>query len=130
MGNLYDDDSYGVVERFEFAPFQDVQTLAVATMLKRFYPKGPIAIKKFGVRHIATQGGTECTIYLRKNGTTIATVVASTDAAPWTIASKSSLTSTCGPGSYLSIISSTAVATGSVWCFMDYVRLYSSKWDD
>lgn len=129
MGNMYDDGAYGVVERLYLMPFQDTTLLTTATMLKRFYPKGPIAIKKFGAQHIATQGGTECTLYLRKNGTTIATVVCSTDSAPWRIASKSNLTATCGPGSYLSIVSSTAVATGTVWCYIDYVRLYSSKWD-
>lgn len=128
MSNRYDDSSYGVVERLYLGPMQDQTILSVATMLKRFYPKGPIAIKKFGAQVIATQGGTECTLYLRKEGTTIATVVCSTDSAPWTIASKENLTATVGPGSYISIVSSTAVATGSVWCFIDYVRLYSTKW--
>jgi hypothetical protein len=126
--NTYDDSKYGVVERLYLGPIQDSMLLSVSTILKRFYPKGPIAIKKFGAQVIATTGGTECTLYLRKSGTTIATVVCSTDSAPWTIASKAS-TATVGPGSYISIVSSTGVATGSVCCFIDYVRLYSSKWD-
>jgi hypothetical protein len=129
MSNVYDDSKYGVVERLYLRPYQVATTLtADTTLLKRFYPRGPIAIKKFGIQHVATQGGTEVTISLVRNSSTLATVVASTDSAPWTIASKA-VTSNCDAGSYLTITSAGTVATGSVQCFIDFVRLYNSNWD-
>lgn len=125
MSYKYDDAKYGVIERFEFAAHQASKTLTGdTTLLKRFYPRGPIYIKKFGVRHIATQGGTEVTLKLSNDSTAIATVVASTDSGPWTCASKA-VNATLSQGSYLTITSAGTVATGTVVCFIDYVRDYS-----
>jgi hypothetical protein len=130
MPSFYDDAQYGVRERFHFRNFQVSKNMtADTTLLKRFYPKGPIKLLKFGVQHIATQGGTEVTVSLLRNSSTLATVVASTDSAPWTIASKAISSKECAAGSYLTITTAGTVATGSVICFIDFVRSYSSNWD-
>ena len=130
MPSYYDDAQYGVVERMFFKG-QQVKLILVndSYIVKRYYPKGPIRILKFGVQHIATQGGTQTTISFRRDGSTLATVIASTDAAPWRIASKS-VNKDCAAGSYLLIQNLGTVATGSVICFMDFYRKYSSKWDN
>jgi len=129
MSNVYDDSKYGVIERLYMRPYQVATTLTGdTTLVKRFYPRGPISIKKFGVQHVATQGGTEVTVSLLRNSSTLATVVASTDAVPWTIASKA-VTKNVDAGSYLTVTSAGTVATGSVQVFIDFVRLYNSNWD-
>jgi len=129
MPSFYDDAQYGVRERLYLTAHQAEKTLAGdKTLVKRFYPKGPIKILKFGIQHIATQGGTEVTVNLKRNSSTLATVVASTDSAPWTIASKS-LDKNCDAGSYLTVDSAGTVATGSIICFIEYRRRYSTKWD-
>ena len=130
MPSFYNDGQYGVLERHYFHAAQETLRLnGDRTLVKRFYPKGPIVIQRFGVQHRATQGGTEVTISLYRNSSQLATVVASTDSAPWAIASKSSLDKTVDAGSYLAITSAGTVATGSVICFMDYRRKYASNWD-
>jgi len=130
MPSFYNDGQYGTVERMFLHPYQETLRLnGDRTLVKRFYPKGPIKILKFGVQHRATQGGTEVTVSLYRNSSEIATVVASTDSAPWAIASKSSLDKDVDAGSYLAVTSAGTVATGSVICFMDYRRKYSSNWD-
>jgi len=129
MPSFYSDAQYGVVERLHFHAYQDsVLINGDNTLVKRFYPKGPIKILKFGIQHRATQGGTEVTVNLKRNSSTLATVVASTDSAPWTIASKS-IDKNVDAGSYLTIDSAGTVASGSIICFIDYRRRYSSKWD-
>lgn len=129
MASFYDDAQYGVRERKEFDGEQESHTITGdETLVKRWYPPGPIEILKFGVRHVATQGGTEVTINLKRNSSTLATVVASTDSAPWAIASKA-VNKNCDAGSYVTIDSAGTVATGSVAVFIDYVRRYSTKWD-
>lgn len=135
MANVYDDSKYGVIERLWLTNFQpnqvDSQLGGDTTVVKRFYPKGPIKILRFGVQHIATQGGTEVTLSLNKgaSATVWATVVASTDSAPWTIASKTPSTTVIPAGSYITVTSAGTVATGSVHVFIDYVRTFSSNWD-
>ena len=135
MANVYDDSKYGVMERLWLTAQQvnqsDVQLSGDSTLVKRFYPKGPIKILRFGVQHLATQGGTEVTVSLKKgaSGTVWATVVASTDSAPWVIASKTPSTTVIPAGSYITVDSAGTVATGSVHCFIDYVRTFSSSWD-
>jgi len=130
MPNFYDDSKYGVIERFEFRAHQaGVIMTGDSTLIKRHYPKGPIFIKKLGIRHIATQGGTEVTVkFLLDETVTLATMVASTDSTPWAIASVA-VTHKCSAGSYINASALGTVATGSVQCFMDYVRLYSSNWN-
>ena len=130
MTVAYDDMQYGVRERLDLYPHQ-LQVLLNGdnTLIKRYYPKGPIRVLKFGIQHRATQGGTEVTINFGKNGTTIGTVVASTDTAPWTIASKP-LINDFAAGDYFSFTGSGTVATGSVMCFIEYQRLDDdSKWN-
>jgi len=126
MSNLYDDSRYGLLERHYFDQISG-NMQADKDLVKRFYPKGPIYIKKFGVRHEATQGGTETLISFKIDGTSVATAVASTDSAPWAIASKA-VNHRCSAGSYITISNEGSVATGTVQCFMDYVRKYADNW--
>ena len=128
MPSFYDDAQYGVIERFDFKAVQIKKALVNDSYLvKRHYPKGPIHILKFGIQRITT-GSSETTIQFSRNGSVLATIVASTDGVAWTIASKS-VNKACAAGSYLVIQNLGTVATGSVVCFMDYYRKYSSKWD-
>lgn len=129
MSGSYSDERYGVIERLEFKGLQWKQTLVNdSTILKRYYPKGPIKILKVGVRHEATQGGTDSVIQF-KSSTTFATVIASTDSGAWAIASKESVDKTINQGSYISITNRGTVASGTVSCFMDFVRVYNVNWD-
>lgn len=125
----YDDSKFGETRRKYFYAEQAAKTLSSTNLLKRYYPKGPIRITKFGVMHIATQGGTETTITLKRNASTLATVVASTDSAPWTIASKAVSDKDVDAGSYLAITSGGGVATGSVVCFIEYHNLFDDNFD-
>jgi hypothetical protein len=130
MSGSYDDSKYGVIERHWFDQRSGLLA-ADNELVQRLYPRGPIYIKKFGVRHLATQGGTESTInFLLDGSVTLATVIASTDSSPWAIASKS-VGHKCSAASYLSVTNTGTVATGTVQCFMDYVRYYShtGDWD-
>jgi hypothetical protein len=130
MPAFYDDSKYGVIERFNFRAHQTNLVMSGdTTLLRRHYPKGPIFIKKIGVRHLATQGGTEITCkFLLDDTVTLATIIASTDSSPWAIASKA-VNHKCSAGSYINASALGTVATGSVECFMDYVRYYNSNWD-
>lgn len=127
--NTYDDAKYGLVERLEFKGLQWKSTLVNdSTILKRYYPKGPIKVLKVGVRHVATQGGTDSVIQF-KSSTTFATVIASTDSTPWRIASKNNVEKTINQGSYIAITNRGTVASGTVSCFMDFVRIKSDNWN-
>ena len=120
----YDDVMFGITERTFFGLQTPFGLTADRDMVKRWYPKGPIRVVKVGVQHTATQGGTEVTINFKKGSSTIATVVASTDSAPFTIASKSAALSTpvINPGSYITVSNEGTVATGSIAVFIDWVR--------
>lgn len=140
--NFYSDSKFGVIERHWFGlpktwgggaaggfTFNETQSVLV----KRFYPKGPIKILKFGVVTIATLGKGEELIGLTVGGTATVkgTVVASTASAPGTIASLVMAT-TLSAGSYLALLASTNVcSTGTVACFIDFRRQFnaSGKWD-
>lgn len=125
----YSDVKYGVVLRHWFDQRSGTMN-ADKAIIKRFYPQGAIYIKKLGIQHLATQGGTESTIkFLLDETVTLASVIASTDSAPWTISSKT-VNHTCGAASYINASNTGTVATGTVQCFMDYVRYYSpTDWD-
>lgn len=141
MSNFYDDSKYGVIERKWFgrtvkhggetaSGFTFNETAAVK--VTKWYPRGPITIKKFGCMTLGTLGKGEEVFGLRKSGSTrVATVTASTTSAPYTIASTVTVSSAnVAAGSYLDIIASTNVcSTGTCACFVDFVRRYSSKWD-
>lgn len=139
MTTSYDDAKYGVIERHWFSlpitaggdaaaglTFNETE----ATKVKRFYPKGPITIKKLGVLTLATLGKGEQAFNLKIDGsTTMKSVVCSTTSAPGTIASVA-VNDSLSAGSYLSLIASTNVcSTGTCAVFIDFVRKYSSKWD-
>lgn len=139
----YADEKYGVIERVSFGlPIKHGGEAAAGftfneaegTKVTRFYPKGPIEVKKFGAIVLATLGKGEQVFSLYKGTTRLAAITASTTAAPYTVASDVTISSAyIAAGSYLSILASTNVcSTGSVSCFVDYVRRYTSttsgKW--
>lgn len=127
----YDDAKFGVVQRRWFGLTKKCggetaagfTMTADATMVTRWYPKGPCYITKLGVQHLATQGGTDTVIQLKRNSSALATVVASTDSAPWTIASKA-VNKVIDAGSYLQFAVHGTVATGTVAVFIDYHPLF------
>lgn len=139
--NFYDDSKFGVIERKTFGltvkhggetatgiTFNETE----ATKVTRWYPRGPITVKKFGVVTLATLGKGEEAISLYKSGSTrIASVTASTTSAPYTVASTTTVSSAnVAAGSYINILASTNVcSTGTVAVFVDFVRKYSTKWD-
>jgi len=135
----YADSKYGIVERQWFGLKKDwggsgaagfENASAETTFVKRWYPKGPIKLVKFGVLTAATNGATEMVTRLKKLTTVIATVVASTSSAPWTIASKA-VTTVIDAGSYLAIVaSSVSSASGTFACFVDYRRNYDASKHD
>ena len=141
MSNFYDDSKYGVIERKWFGRTVKAGGSTASgftfdestdTEVTRWYPRGPIEIKKFGVMTLATLGKGEEVFAIRKSGSTrVATVTASTTSAPWTIASTVTVSSAnVAAGSYLDIIASTNVcSTGTCAVFVDFVRRYSTKWD-
>jgi hypothetical protein len=138
--SFYDDAKYGVIERQWFglttkhggqanAPITFNETAAYK--VTRWYPKGPIKIKKFGLRVLATMGKGEQEFKLMKNGTSIGKVIASTTGAPYsqlTNAMNTSFTvSTVPDGDYLGVYASTNVcSTGSVAFFIDYTRMFDA----
>lgn len=130
MSRKYDDAFYGLLERLELKGHQTTTAMTSNTQLNRYYPgPGAIFIKKFGVRHMGdAQGATEVTFSLTDVNGTLATIVASTSTAAWNLASKS-VNATIAAGSYFSIISA-GTAKGSVACFIDYRRDFSTpdKW--
>lgn len=137
---FYSDKKYDVVERHWFGlskanggdaaagfTFNETQ----AALIKRYYPKGPIRLLKYGVMTLATLGKGEELVGLTVGGTVTvkATIVASSLSAPYTIASKT-LATTLAAGSYLSLLASTNVcSTGSIALFIDFRRFYDTKWD-
>lgn len=147
MGAFYDDSKFGVIERVWWglttkhgggasAPitFNETEGAKVA----RFYPKGPIVIKGFGLRVLATMGKGEETFVLFKNGSTrVGAVVASTTGAPYSqpanALNAAPTVSTLPDGDYLTLHASTNVcSTGSVAFFVDFTRAFDAgdnNWD-
>jgi len=101
-----------------------------ANKVDRYYPKGPIVIKKIGLRVLATLGKGEQTMVLFKNGSTrIGAVVASTTGLNYTqtdnAVNSSPSVSTLPDGDYLTLLASTNVcSTGSVAFFVDFCRAF------
>lgn len=140
--NFYSDARYGVIERHWFGlpktwgggaaagiTFNETQ----ATIIKRFYPKGPIRLLKIGALTIGTLGKGEELFGLTVDGTATvkATIVASTTSAVGTIASKT-LATTVTAGSYLALLASTNVcSTGTVAVFIEFRRQFiqTGKWE-
>lgn len=130
MPNMYDDSKFGVLERIYFyGTFQGTtSTDGDALLLKRFYFKGPVVVKKVGLLHLATMGGTETLIQFKKDNTNFGSCRASTDATLGDIASMET-DEQFSAGSKLSASNLGTTATGSVALFVDFVRKYSSAWD-
>ncbi len=122
--SLYDDHYYGENHRITFPP-KEIGTTGAVTLKSRWYPKGPIRVTKFGVIYSVATSGSELTISLKKgaSASVVATIVASTTTAQWTVASKGSLTQLVGVGSYLSITTDGTADAGSAECFIDYTQL-------
>ena len=133
---FYDDTIFGIIYRHWFGlttrnggpsgtspiTFNETQS----NVVKRWYPprKGNIQMMKVGVVTLATLGKGEQSFRMSVNATTaaaaFATLVASTAAGPWTIASKQ-ISKGLTAGSYVSMLASTNVcSTGSVAIFIDY----------
>lgn len=157
--SLYDDGVYGVVERvwfgltkktggaaadgFTFAT-TDATTIDHVT---RWYPKGPIKMKKFGALTLGTVsgGGTDFdqipARVLVDGSTETSADLNITGAAQYGIASVTGFTdAVVDAGSYIGIrtatpessngtIANTATVAGTVAFFIDYVRTFSTKWD-
>lgn len=147
MGAFYDDAKFGVIERVWFGLTTKHGGEASAPLtfnesegnkVSRWYPKGPIIIKSFGLRVLATMGKGEEWFTLLKNGSTsCGKVVASTTGAPYSqptnALNTSPTVSTLPDGDYLTLLASTNVcSTGSVAFFIDFTRAFDAgdnNWD-
>jgi len=134
MSLKYDDGQYGVVEQIHFARATFNQSLLAEDkrFTGRWYPGGDIEILKFGVRVATALGSVSPQIRLKKNGTTSATDVIASNAAAFSVASKSLISSGVGAtvmrGDYVDIDAATS-ATGAVMGFLRYRRVFGSTWD-
>jgi hypothetical protein len=138
MSEIYSHPKFGIIVRKTFgltkkcggetaAGFTWNETEANA--VTRWYPKGPIKLLKVGALVLSTIGKGEESFAFFKNTTRSATLVCSTTAAQYTIASKTVAVSMAA-GDYLNILASTNVcSTGTVALFVDYRRTYDDKWD-
>jgi len=137
----YDDAKYNVIERQWFGLTQKhggadtafTVNESEATKVTRWYPRGPIVVKKFGAKVLGTVGKGEQVFSLYKGTQRLGAVVCSTTAAPYTIASDITIASgNVDAGSYLSILASTNVcSTGTFAVFVDFVRRFkgdANKW--
>jgi hypothetical protein len=141
----YDDSKFHTLERVWFGltskaggsgdvPYTFHETQLAAGPMARYYVgPGPIRVKKFGALVLATIGAGEQYFTLYKSGTggtAMAGVMCTTDSAPWAISSDVTISSgTVNSGSYLTIKASTNTgSTGSVACFIDFVRLFHDDW--
>ena len=128
MPNLsYDDQQFNMIEREYLKP---ADCLTQTTYCARWYPKGPILVKKVGlaVTEALTGSSFEVT-FNTPAGSVIATINASTTLAIG-IASKAATTSTqkeVADGSYISVVANGTADSGSVVPFIDYVRVYDSN---
>ena len=134
MSLKYDDGQYGVVEQREFARATFNQSLLAEdkTVTGRWYPAGDIEVLKFGVRVATALGSVSPQIRFKKNGTTSATDVVASNAAAFSVASKSLISSGVGAtvmaGDYIDIDAATS-ATGAVMAFVKYRRLFGTTWN-
>lgn len=156
----YDHDKYGVIQRKWFGLTKKcggdsasgftfgTTSATVADHVTRYYPKGPIKLKKFGALVLATMVNSsvdKVTARLYCDTGVEASLdvkTTSTDEAQYTINSTVTFTSaTIGPGSFLAIDSATpdtdvgtqantATQKGTVAFFIDYHPIYhATKWD-
>jgi hypothetical protein len=158
----YDDAKYGVIERKFFgltakhggdvaAGYTLGTTDATkAVNIARWYPDGPIRLKKFGYYTLATiAGGATAMDYIPARVLVNGSVETSSDlqiedgSAPYAIGSVTGFTNAVvDAGSYIGIRTASAVSdngtesitatiTGTVAFFLDYTREFSTsgKWD-
>ena len=138
IGGTYADERYGIVERKEFAYTKKLGGSAAAgftfnetesNLVTRWYPKGPIKLLKVGALIACTLGKGEESLGYYVNTTRSATLVCSTTANQYTVASKE-VDVNMAAGDYLNVLASTNVcSTGTLCLFVDYRRRYSSKWE-
>ena len=157
----YDDAKYGMIQRHWFGLTKKcggdsaggftfgTTDATVIDHVTRWYPKGPIKLKKFGALVLATLINTSAdkiTARLYKDTGVEASLNVkhtSTDVAQYTINSTTTFTSaTVGPGTFIAIDSATpdtdkgtagntCTTKGSVAFFVDYHPIYhESKWEN
>lgn len=129
MGNLsYDDQQFNMIERAILGNGADAN--ALTTYASRWYPKGPIIVKKFGLICTTALTGSGFTVSLKDAaGSTIATINASTTLAAG-IASKAATGLTADTiiaGDYLTVTGDGTADAGSLIPFIDYVRSFNAN---
>jgi len=130
MPNLsYDDQQFNMIER---ALLCNVPALCVSqtTWVTRWYPKGPIRIKKFGIITTVESTGSEFTVTLADSaGSELATIVCSTTQAVG-LASKALTGLTADliiAGDYITVTADGTSDAGSMMPFIDYTRVYADN---
>jgi len=129
MPNMsYDDQQFNMVEREYLG--KHVPTVTIDTWVTRWYPKGPILIKKFGVVTTVESTGSEFSVSLLDSaGSTLATIVCSTTQAVG-LASKALTGLTADlivAGDYIVVTADGTSDAGSMIPFIDYVRSYNAN---
>ena len=133
----YSSERFGIIERKVIGATKKVGGDCAAgftwnetesNLITRWYPKGPIKLLKIGALVLSTLGKGEQSLGYYKNTTRSATLVCSTTAAQYSIASKT-VDIDLAAGDYINVLASTNVcSTGTVALFFDYRRTHSSKW--
>ena len=165
MGNFYDDSKFGVVQRKWFGLTKKhggdcaagytfgVKSATSQTAVSKWYPRGPIMIKKIGARVLATVQGSgstdriSCRVLTRGASASVAGTFSldldGSTLAPYSMASLSSMTiGQVKAGEYITIRSgtpktakgtaaNTSTTSGTVAYFIDYTPRYDAtgKWD-
>lgn len=160
MGNTYDDSKYGIITREWFGLVKrlggenpnstggfSISSGTSTSFVARWYPKGPVTIKKVGYRAQTALGGASRTRQMLRFKTNNANDVianikpTTTTVSQYTLASTTSLTTNyVTAGSYVAIdgrpvknnaantLSGNAV-TGTFALFIDWVPKYSTSFD-
>lgn len=128
MGITYDDAMFQQVHRHYFVEPGD--PTGTTSLIARWYPKGPIDIKKFGLEVTTEYAASKNDVSLTcdSDASVMATVHCSSTQAVG-IASKAvdAANQRVDAGSYISITAGATVGTGDVQPFVDYVKAFSVK---
>lgn len=129
MPNLsYDDQQFQMLFREYLGGVKDLGG-AASEVCPRWYPKGPIKVKKIGlvIEEAFTGTGTNVEFYKSGTSSIISSIACSTTIAAG-IASSTSLTASSIPaGGYVAVIADGTGDTGKVMAFIDYVRTYDTN---
>ena len=130
MPNLsYDDQQFNMIERALLMP-SPASTVTSVAWVTRWYPKGPIRIKKFGIVTTVESTGSEFTVTLTDSaGSELATIVCSTTQAVG-LASKALTGLTADliiAGDYISVTADGTSDAGSMMPFIDYTRVFANN---